>query len=490
MSTILRPYQAQGLEDIRSAMGRGAKSIVYCLPTGGGKTVIFTSIAQGAERKGKRILILVHRGELLRQCREKLTELGVRSGVIKSGAELAYMWPVQVGSVQTIARRLDQIPEPDLIICDEGHHATSPMFQRIFKKWPRARRLLVTATPARLDGKGLGIVADSMILGPDMKTLIAQGFLVPSRVYAPPSALKRDELHTVAGDFNRYEVAAAMDRPVITGSAVEHYRKLCDWKPALAFCTSVEHSTHVAETFTAAGYKAAMIEGKHSDFERHRMITDLARGELHVLASAELIGEGVDIPVVSASIMLRPTKSVTVYLQQAGRAMRIAEGKTHAFIIDHVGNCKEHGLPDELREWTLEGRPKRDKLLGLRTCKQCFCTHVPAPKCPQCGYVYFGDGGGRGAPDVVDGELVEISEEDRVLNAADRHRAEMRDRRREEGMAKSLDELKAIGRKRGYKDSWAHIKWKIRTDGKQTDQALKLLRDAPATTKELSDKLG
>lgn len=469
MAIILRPYQEQGLADIRAAF-RYALSLVYVLSTGGGKTPMLTAIAQGAAAKGKRILILVHRNELLTQARDKLTELGVPSGVIKAGRPMELTWHVQVGSIQTVVRRLDILPEPDLIICDEGHHAASTSYVTVFQHWAKARRLLVSATPERLDGKGLAAVADRMILGPDMRTLIAGGYLARPVVYAAPDAPDTSALHTVAGDYDMHEAEELMDRPKITGDAVDHYRRLCDHKPALAFCTSLRHAEHVAEQFRQARYQASIIEGRHTDHERSSMLRDLATGALHVLTSVSLIGEGVDVPRVEASILLRPTKSVSVYLQQVGRCMRIYPGKERALVLDHVNAHAEHGLPTAERIWSLAGRPKKKKdapIVAVKQCPQCFATHEPTPICPECGFIYPVKQ--RSGPDQVDGELVEIKDPADLFNE---YKTE-RDPHAEVHAAQTLEELKAIAKRRKYHHKWALHVWNGRQDkfAKQQENA-------------------
>lgn len=446
---ILRDYQQEDFLEIRRVYKSGVMYLVYVLPTGGGKTQIFCAIAQGAAAKGKRILILVHRNELLSQCREKLYDLGVPSGVIKAGHPMALVYHVQVGSIQTVTRRLDILPEPDLIICDEGHHATSASYRHVFNRWPNARRLLVTATPARLDGTGLESVAQSMVLGPDMQTLIDRGFLVPPVVYAPPGP-DASSLHTVAGEFVAEEDAALMDKPTITGSAVEHYRRLCDREPGIAFCATLKHGAHVAEQFSASGYQAALIEGRNTDLERKQMLRDLAAGQLHLLTSVSLIGEGVDIPVCSVAFLLRHTQSLTVYLQACGRTLRTAPAKTRGLILDHVNAVRTFGLPQQSREWTLEGRKRSkrsadaEKPMALTVCSQCWATFEPAPICPQCGAPCLPQA--RKGPQEVAGELVQIT----AVNVEMQRKAA----KQEVSAARTRQELEAIAARRGYKPGW------------------------------------
>jgi|LGVF01.2.fsa_nt_gb superfamily II DNA or RNA helicase len=457
----LRDYQAMDVNRLRGAFRDGLKAPLYVLSTGGGKTVIFSYITQQAAARGNRVLILVHRQELLRQSSESLESLGVEHGLIAPGRSMTGD-PVQVASVQTLVRRLHKIVPPDLIIIDEAHHASAASWKKVIEAYPKAHLLGVTATPCRMDGKGLGTQAggyfDTMIAGPSIRDLIDRGFLCPPKVYAPPTDFSTDGLHSRYGDFIKKEVAAAVDKPVITGSAVEHYRKICPGTPAIAFCASVAHAEHVAEEFRAAGFQAASVDGSMDDGRRKSLIRALGTGGLHVLASCDIISEGTDIPVVGAAILLRPTQSMGLFLQQVGRALRICPGKKHAIILDHVGNCLRHGMPDEVREWSLDGEDRKGASRGsqevlerVKQCEQCYAVHAPAPRCPQCGFEYEDAGC---APEEVAGELQEIDEEQAELMK--------RQRRREVGRADTLEELQAIGRERGYKPGWARYIWESR----------------------------
>lgn len=444
---ILRDYQTRGVMDLRAAYARGLCAPLYVAPTGSGKTILFTHIAQSAVARGNTVWILVHRQELIHQTSAALTALGVHHGLIAAGRYPGKA-PVQVASVQTVARRLGGKrlpPAPSLMIVDEAHHAAAGSWRRIIQAMPDTRLLGVTATPLRLDGKGLGAYFDALILGPATAELIEQGWLARPVVYAPPIRADLDGLHTVAGDYNRGEAAERMDKATITGDAVGHYKRICDGVPALAFCNSIKHAQHVAESFRGAGYRAASIDGTMRDWQRARLIADLGSGALHVLTSCELVSEGIDIPVVTAAILLRPTQSLGLYRQQVGRVLRPAPGKTRAVILDHVGNCLRHGLPDDEPEWSLEGALRRkDKLAApaVRQCPACFAAHRPASVCPICGHVY--EVAAREVEEVA-GDLQEID----AVTAA-------RMRRQQVGRARTREELEVIARERGYNPGWVH----------------------------------
>ena len=431
----LRPYQAQAVDQIRDAYRRGVRRPLYTAPTGSGKTVLFSYIARNAAARGKRVCILVHRRELLLQTCAKLeTPCGKIAPGYSRTRDL-----IQVATVQTLVNRLDKY-QFDLLVIDEAHHATASTWMRVITANHDARVLGVTATPCRMTGRGLGDVFDTLIVGPTVEDLTADGWLAQCEVYAP-GVIDVSGVGTASGDYVKRDLAMAADRPTVTGCAIQHYRRYADGLPAIAFCVGVQHAEHVAAQFRAAGYMARRVDGGTPQADRDGAIAGLARGEIDVLTSCELISEGVDVPVVSCGIMLRPTKSLGLAMQQMGRILRPAPGKRSAIILDHAGNCLRHGLPDEPREWSLaEGavRQKRGdtEAFPVRQCARCYYVHRPAPACPQCGYVYPI---AERTPEEVAGELVRI---------------EQRQKRVEVGRARDREALEAIARTRGYKHGW------------------------------------
>jgi len=444
---ILRDYQQAAVDRLRQSFASGRRAPLLVLPTGGGKTICFCYVAEQASARGSRVLILVHRQELLKQCSRALDRLGVPHGLIAAGCAFSPR-SVQVASVQTLVRRMHRLPwRPDLIVIDEAHHAVAGSWRKVIDHYSGARLLGVTATPARLDGRGLGDVFDDLVEGPTIRQLTAQGFLTSTKIYAPPVNVDLSRIASRAGDFAKEQLSAAMDRPTITGDAIAHYRRICPGVPAIAFCVSVEHARHVAEQFRQTNFRAESLDGSMDDRTRARLIDDLGAGRLQVLTSCDIVSEGTDIPTVHSAILLRPTQSESLYLQQVGRVLRPAEGKAHAIILDHVGNVIRHGLPDDDRDWTLEGRPRRGRrndapAPSVRQCPTCYAAHAPAPVCPSCGHAY------ETAREVrqVDGELVELDPS-----------MVTRQRRREQGSAQTLEQLIQLGRQRGYKNpaAWA-----------------------------------
>jgi superfamily II DNA or RNA helicase len=261
MSLTLRDYQSRAIHDLRCAYRQGARAPLLVLSTGAGKTICFSAITAGAVARGRRVLILVHRRELILQASAKLSLAGVSHGVIAAGHPEADH-PVQVASVQTLARRLHrQHWQPDLIVIDEAHHAVAGTWSSVLSHWPQAFRLGVTATPIRQDGRGLSAVFDHLVIGPSVATLTSQRHLSPARVFAPPIIADLSRIAIRAGDYSPEQAADRMDRPTVTGDAIAHYLRICPGKRAIAFCCSTKHADSVAAAFTESGITAATLLG-------------------------------------------------------------------------------------------------------------------------------------------------------------------------------------------------------------------------------------
>ena len=447
----LRPYQNQLANDIRAAFGSGANRPLAVSPTGSGKTVLFSYITSQVLKRGSRVIIVAHRREILDQISATLKRVGVPHGFIQAGKS-ASTQPAMVASIQTLARRLDTVPAPDLVIIDEAHHSVSKSYVQMFAAWPTAKFIGVTATPERLDGKGLGAMFDRMVMGPSVQWLIDNGFLAQPVYYAPREVVDLSQVHTVAGDFDRSEAEEIVDTPRITGDAVTHYVKFCNRQRAVAFCISVAHAQHVADTFNSCGIPSASIDGTLDPEVRKQRVEDLTAGKILVLTSCELISEGFDLPAVNATILLRPTHSLSMHLQQVGRALRPYPGKTNAIILDHVGNCLRHGLAEQERDWDLSGREKRLKkssIVETKQCSKCFAIFA-GTVCPQCG----------SQREIATREIEEVDGELQRLSIEDI--SKKREERREEGKCKTLDDFRALAKLRGYKLGWAFFRWQAR----------------------------
>ncbi len=447
MILTLRPYQQQAVHDLRLAFRAGARSPLLVCPTGAGKTVIMADILRSIASRGRTAMVLVHRRELIAQTAHKLDLVGVPHGIIAAGTRSADA-PIQVASVQTLARRLERTTaQPDLIVIDEAHHAIAGTWGKALSHWPDALRLGVTATPVRLDGRGLGAVFDKLVLGPSTAQLIADGFLCPARLYAPAPVADLSGLHRRAGDYAIDQAAERMDRPTVTGDAIAHYQRLAASQRAIVFCCNVNHAEHVAAAFNQAAIPAETLLGSTDPVRRDVAVARFASGELQVLVTVDVVSEGFDIPAAGCAILLRPTQSLGLYLQQVGRVLRPAPGKPHAIVLDHVGNVHRHGWPDDPRDWSLDDRLRRTSSAGpaaptVRTCEVCFAAFKPAPICPVCSTACAPPPARKLRQ--VDGELKELQRVNAQLRVAERKRAQ------------TLPELLAIARARGYSPGWAH----------------------------------
>lgn len=441
----LYPYQLQGVSKIREAFGR-VKRVLYVLPTSGGKTVIMSHIALKTIQRNRRVLIIVHRVELLRQTGQKLSAMGIPHGYISTEHTQNDFWPVQVAMVATLRNR--QTEPFNLIIVDECHHSPSSTYQEVIARHPDAYLLGVTATPCRLDGKGLADCFDEMVQGPQIYELIQFGSLTPPVTYAPAVGIDLKGVRSVAGDYVRSALEEAVAKPSVTGSAVAEYTKLAPGRPCVVFCVSVKHAEQVAEEFRFQGYRAVSVDGNTDKTERDRMIQGLADGSVQVLCSCDIISEGTDVPAIEVGISLRPTKSLSLYIQQMGRVLRRHEGKTRALLLDHAGNCHRHGLITMHREWSLEeGTEKKRTPSEIRQCLKCYAVYESSGTvCPECGTT----------PPPKPRELVKVAGELIPVEEAERAK---QDAKRELWGRKSFEEWVAIARKRGYKVGWARFRF-------------------------------
>lgn len=412
------------------------------LPTGGGKTAIFTEIAR---MSNKRILILAHRKELVQQISDRLN---VEHGLVVSGKDADYSQRILVGTVQTVVNRLSKIVV-DFIIVDEAHHAVAGSWQKIINALPKANVLGVTATPCRLDGKGLKNVFDYMVEGTTISELIDLNYLTDAVVYASKRDFKK--IKTIAGDYDKKQLFDAFNTAKITGEIVGNYRKYADYKQTIVFCISIDHAKVIYHLFKVLGYKAAILHSKLDKKERDLAVEQFRNKEIQLLISVDIISEGFDVPSCECVMLLRPTKSLALYMQQVGRGLRTYEGKKKAIILDMAGNCFRFGLPTDDRAWELtEDKLKAAQINKEETviqCKNCFAVYLTSKKeCPECGQEK------QEKPrkiNHVEGELTEI------------HKLQKKYRQEEYGY-KTLEDWKEIARQRGYKMGWAWHRWKAR----------------------------
>jgi len=453
MTIQLRGYQNDMLGETRAAL-RQHRAVLMQAPTGAGKTALAATMLGNASSKGVYSLFNVHRLELIEQSAETFERVGIPYGIIAAGFTPNPYAPVQICSIPTLKNRVHRLPrKPGLIVWDECHHVAAAGWSAIFGAFD-AKHVGLSATPTRLDGRGLGSWFQHMVRGPSVAWLIENGYLAPYRAFACGMP-DLSAVHTRMGDYVRSELSGAMDKPAITGDAVQHYLRHARGKRFIGFCTSRAHSEHVAEEFRNAGIMAVHVDGETDKHDRRAAMQGFREGSITGLLNVGLFGEGVDVPAAEVLIDLAPTQSLSNVMQRWGRVLRPSPGKQAALIFDHAGNMMnrdgspKHGLPDDEREWSLDdaprkaGKKKPDGDFPIRQCTQCFFVHRPAPQCPQCGHVYPVQ---QREIEQVEGDLQEISAD------------EIRARRKQElKSARTEAELITLGIARGYRDpeGWA-----------------------------------
>lgn len=325
-------------------------------PTGSGKTVMFVAIAHQYLIEGEQILILVHRKELLEQAAAKFRQLlNVNVGLIKAQEPETTSAPVQIASVQSLVRRQCEWLRPGLMITDEAHHCTGTTYQKIYDRFPRADHLGVTATPLRLDGQGFYSTYQHLIHGPTVKSLIDDGHLSQYKLFAAAKSIDTTGVRKIAGDYSQKQLQVAAMSADIMGDIVPSWRQYANQMRTVGFCVNVQHSKAIAQLYRDAGVTAAHLDGKTPQIERSRILEDFANGQITYLSNCGIISEGFDVPGIEAIQVLRPTASLSLYLQMLGRSLRPAPGKEKAIILDHTTNWLTHGLPCDERTWSLDG---------------------------------------------------------------------------------------------------------------------------------------
>ena len=401
MTVDLRPYQVDLLDRVLARLRAGESRGVLVAVTGAGKTVMAAAMIGPAAARGKRVLFLAHRRELIGQASAKLAQWDVAHGIVQAGVRGEPGLPVQVASVQTLARRLVREQHPatpagwrgslppgltgfDLVVIDECHHVTASQYQEIVTACADAAVIGLTATPYRLDGSGLGDVFDWIEAGPQVAELVRLGFLVPPVVYAPPSPEELSRIRLRAGDVSMRDAAGILDKTAPIAEIVASWRLRAAGRTSVGFACTVEHAQHLAAAFVAAGIPATAVDGAMAAGERAARLQDLAEGRVRVLFNCAVLTEGWDLPTCSCVILARPTHSRCLWRQMIGRGLRAAAGKRDCVILDHVGSVHRFGRPDADDRYSLDGERKGD---GLLRCPDCEETVGHLPCCPACGWV-------------------------------------------------------------------------------------------------------
>jgi len=376
----LRPYQSSLVARVEAAT---ARRILVCLPTGGGKTAVAEALTAAELERGGRVVFIVDREELASQAQSRLG-----GGRLMGRYSADDSDRIVTAGVATLARRGVR-PDASLVIVDEAHCYLAESYRRVVDSYrdSGARIVGLTATPARLDGQGLGELFDEVVEGPSMQALIEQGYLVPVRTFAPTGPWW-ERVGVRAGDFRADELgdaATAVLRDVVGA-----------WRTAggthrltLAFACTKRHAADLARRFWVDGPVAAeVVTDDTPPAERAALKSRLEDGSVQVVVNVGILGVGWDFPAVSCIVMARPTLSWGLYLQQAGRGTRPAPGKTDLLLVDCAGNALRHGLVTRPFPVSLDGlaRKHRRAVAGLSTCRQCFRVYEPSePSCPGCG---------------------------------------------------------------------------------------------------------
>jgi superfamily II DNA or RNA helicase len=360
----LRPYQTELIDRTHQSWKSGNRSVMLQLPTGGGKTIVFSHLVRAFTANGRKVLILAHREELITQAADKIATIaGIQPAIVKAGYKPDYSRSIQVASVQSLTRRLAKCPDFDLIVVDEAHHSTANSYRSILEYFPHALILGVTATPIRLDGTGFRGLFNDLICGVTVGELIEMGSLSPYKYYAPERSMSLAGVKKRSGDFRQEQIESANPAESVAADCLKAYRDYLQDRQAVVFAVSVAHSIEIACSFSANGIPAAHLDGTSDPDTRSSTMAAFREGRIKILTNCALFDEGLDIPRLDGVLIARPTASLGRYLQMVGRALRPAAGKERAIIVDLAGNWQRHRLPDDDRVWSLDGveSVKRDK---------------------------------------------------------------------------------------------------------------------------------
>jgi DNA repair protein RadD len=413
----LRPDQEDVRTKLRVAL-RSSTSVLAFAPTGFGKTVLAAALIKMIAAAGKRVIFCVHRVDLIVQTAKTFEKFGIPFSYIAAGLHFNPYHRVFIASIATLQNRLGKIPA-DYIMVDEAHLSAAAGWAKVAKHYKEtgARLIGLTGSPERLDGKPLGDVWDTMVMGPSVRWLIDNGHLSRYRAFAP-AGLDLSGIHTRNGDYVASEIDDLMSGKAVLRDAVRYWRKYALGKRTIAFSRSVKRAEELAAEFRANGIMAVALDGETPQEQRKRAFIGFADRQIDVIVNCALFCEGFDLAAqvdrdvtIEAVLQHSPTQSLAKHLQQLGRGLR--KKPEPAILLDLVGNIARLGLPDEEREWSLEGRKKNNRESSVMVCGECKGAHEAAPKCPYCDFTYpikKRDSLGLGGRQLgeVDGDLEEI----------------------------------------------------------------------------------
>lgn len=402
------------------ALDKGKRPLVVS-PAGSGKTWMIGDVVGRCLQSGfKRILVISHRKEIIDQTASILGFMGLGAtdiGVLRGEASYHLHAPVVIASIASLHRKTWMFKEADLVVVDEAHHVLAPKYKGTVETFKKARHVGYTATPLRLDGKGLADFYNRMITAAYPSQLIQGEKLSKPLIYRAPTEFMPNlrNLKIAMGDYLIKDLYERVNTNELMGNLVANYKARALGKRAIAFAVNVEHSLHIAEQFKKAGIAAAHVDGKMEEEERDAVLRDFRDGKIHVLSNCFILSEGYDLPDCEAVILARPTKSLTLYLQQAGRAMRYRPGKK-PIILDHAQLLEPFGLPYADRAFELTATkqaPHVTQPASVKDCPQCSAV-IPAGSgaCEHCGFVF--ETVSRDLPNVVPATLVPYTDEEKT----------------------------------------------------------------------------
>lgn len=454
----LRDYQAQGDLDIRRYIAQGQRKIMVKMPTGAGKTTLFSHILRGLEQKGNHGIMAVRGRQLVDQASERLTRESTRHGVL-----MANHWKkdaqalIQICSIDTIMSR-GVFPPAKVLVLDEAHLLTSPASIEFVNHYAGQGTIILAFTASPWTRESLRHMAEVVVEPIKLAELIEQGYLVPPRYFAP-SVPNLKGVNTVNGDYVNSQLQERMS--VLTGDIVSTWLKKGEGRPTICFGVNIKHSQEIVAAFKAAGIPAEHIEGNNSREERQAAIRRLVSGQTKILSNVGVLCTGVDIPPVSCLIMARPTQSYNLYVQQAGRGTRCdyapgmplatvdqrlaaiaASNKKDFIILDHAGNIIRHGFITNEPEVDLDGikKKKLDTGPAPRRCGICYLNYT-GPSCPECG---------------------PVAKEEREIGVEDGELKEMTDTPFAAELVQFVKRCKDTAKKHGYKRGWVYHQVKDR----------------------------
>jgi superfamily II DNA or RNA helicase len=374
MNVELRPYQTTGIEDIENAW-KECRSVLFQMPTGTGKTTLFCEIVRKFTTvlfPNKKVLIVTHRRELVEQVFNRLvSDFHLTSGIISANYIGLESSPIQVASIQTLVRRIEYQKDIfSLIIIDEAHHALASTYKKLWKFYPGSKFLGVTATPIRTNGQGFQDLFDKLVSSDSIKWFIKNKHLSDIRYFASHTP-DVSNIKIKAGDYDETELSEVMQNKAVMADLVQSYMDFALDKKIIVFAVNRAHCAKIVEKFNSSGFTAKSIDTYTPTDERQRIVSDFRNNKFKILCNVNIFTEGFDCPDVDAVQLARPTKSLTLFLQQVGRCMRSHQNKQYAIVLDNAGLWKEHGLPKMERNWSLMGIdnnicPSQKEIIGIK----------------------------------------------------------------------------------------------------------------------------